>query len=91
MLKLSQRTFYVRDALLYQYFSTLEGGGGMLKPLFKENCGIRKNCPRIGQNFLQNGGGGKRQFNTVKKLQSCYSNDPSHMIVRQLDMDLYVS
>ena len=36
-------------------------------------------------------GGGKRQFNTVKKLQSCYSNDPSHMIVRQLDMDLYVS
>ena len=65
MLKLSQRTFYVRDALLYQYFSTLEGGGGMLKPLFKENCGIRKNCPRIGQNFLQNGGGGKRQFSTV--------------------------
>ena len=59
MLKLNQRTFYVRDALLYQYFSTLEGGGGMLKPLFKENCGIRKNCPRKGQNFLQNGGGVK--------------------------------
>ena len=69
MLKLSQRTFYVRDALLYQYFSTLEGGGGMLKPLFKENCGIRKNCPRIGQNFLQNGGGVKGYLTPFKNCK----------------------
>ena len=90
MLKLSQRTFYVRDALLYQYFSTLEGGGGCWNPCSKRTAEFVKTA-LVKVKIFYKMGGGKRQFNTVKKLQSCYSNDPSHMIVRQLDMDLYVS